>query len=212
MLTPDLLRLPVGWDLVLGVDTGTFMSAVFVGISPEPFEAFALVEIPNYCYIAGEYELLGLSIPEWAQQVTNVYKFLLPYRKPHGWCDPNSQFKTELSHYGLILEGNKRGEELRTEIAREYFQQDKIRLAPWLEVLPYELENAQWPPETSASGKFRRLKEKDHTLDCLEHALSRRPRTKHLTRNERTSFKDQYFAKHKTSRGGKRSDVHLGSL
>lgn len=211
MLSPEMLRLPPGWELILGVDTGTYMSAVFVGISPEPWEAFALVEIPNYTYIAGEYELLGYSIPEWASLVVSTWRRLKPYQKPHGWCDPNSQFKTELIHYGLILQGNQRGEELRTEIAREYFQQDKIRLAPWLEILPYELENAQWPPQESASGKFRRLKEKDHTLDCLEHALSRRPRTKRLMRSEKPSFIEQHLARH-ASRKGRRSDVHLGSL
>jgi hypothetical protein len=211
LLSSDLLRLPPGWDLIVGADTGTFMSAVFVGVSPEPFTAYALAEIPNYTYVAGEYELLGLTIPEWAAQVTSLYRRLVPGRKPHGWCDPNSQFKTELAHYGLILQGNHRGEELRTEITREYFTQDRIRLAPWLEVLPYEIENASWPPETSASGKFKRLKEKDHTLDCLEHALSRRPRTRRLLKSERPSLVQQHLARH-AIRTGRRADTHLGTL
>jgi hypothetical protein len=42
-------------------------------------------------------------------------------------------------------------------------------------VIPFELENAAWPEEASASGKFARIKDRDHTLDCLEHILARRP-------------------------------------
>ena len=66
--------------------------------------------------------------------------------------------------------------EKRTDTAREYFKQYKVWLAPWLSVLPFELENAKWPAEASAAGKFARIKDRDHTLDCLEHVLSRRPR------------------------------------
>lgn len=209
-LSPDLLRLPSNWDLILGVDTGTYMSAVFTGIDPEG-EAYALIEIPNYSYIAGEYELLGYSIPEWAHLVVQTYRRLKPGLKPHGWCDPNSQFKTEVLHYGLVLHGNKRGEMLRTEISREYFQHDKVHFAPWLDILPYEIENAQWPPNENASGIFKRLKEKDHTLDCLEHTLSRRPRSKRFLTREKKSFAEQFIEKH-ASRKGRRTDVHLGAL
>jgi hypothetical protein len=44
-----------------------------------------------------------------------------------------------------------------------------------LSILPFELENACWPEEASAAGKFARVKDRDHTLDCLEHILSKRP-------------------------------------
>lgn len=202
---------------MLGVDTGTFMSAVFVGISPEPYEAVALVEVPNYRYVAGDYELLGATIPEWAAEVTRWWdRFSLqqgrPGRRCHGWCDSNSQFKTELTHYGISLHGNGRGDELRCEIAREYFQHNKIRLAPWLDVLPYELENASFPPEETGGGKYRRLKEKDHTLDCLEHCLSRRPRSKRIQRQERPTLVQQHLARHANPLRNRRQDIHLGRL
>jgi len=83
------------------------------------------------------------------------------------------------------LLANKRGREVRTEAARQYFQHQKIYLAPWLSLLPYEVEYAQWPDSTSAAGKYERLKVNDHVLDCLEHVLSRHPRSKPKER-ERT--------------------------
>jgi len=67
---------------------------------------------------------------------------------------------------------------VRTEAARQYFQHGKIFLAPWLSMLPYEVEWAQWPDKTTAAGKYERVKTNDHVLDCLEHVLSRHPRAR----------------------------------
>jgi len=96
--------------------------------------------------------------------------------RPVAWVDANSQFTVECDHHGLHLMANHRGREVRTEAARQYFQHEQIWLAPWLQILPYELEHAQWPDTTSSAGKYERIKASDHTLDCLEHILSRHPR------------------------------------
>ena len=169
----DRLRIPAGWEIVGGADTGTFTSALVVAMSPEG-ECFILEEFPNYDYRAGSLERdEQITIPSWSR--------ILKLRtegfggRAYYWADPNTQFKSELKNYGIYLMGNKTPLETRTEIAREYFQHDRVWLAPWLKVLPFELENASWPEEATASGKFSREKDRDHTLDCLEHILSKRP-------------------------------------
>jgi hypothetical protein len=167
------LVIPDGWTVVGGADTGTFYSALLVAFSPEG-EAFVIDEFPNYRYVAGAPERdEQLSIPSWAAGVAR--RAIQLGGGSAFWADPNSQFKGELRNYGIHLLPAKIPVEARTEITREYFEHMKIRLAPWLRVIPFELENAAWPEEASASGKFARIKDRDHTLDCLEHILARRP-------------------------------------
>ena len=84
-----------------------------------------------------------------------------------------------MRNYGITLLPAKHGVEARTEIAREYFEHNRIWFAPWVVTLPFEIENAQWPEEVSMSGKFARIKQNDHTLDPLEHILARRPLGRH---------------------------------
>jgi hypothetical protein len=169
----DQFRLPAGWDVVSGADTGTFYTALTVAFSPEG-EAFVIDEAPNYRYVAGQAERdESISIPAWA---TNLSQQILSFGgRTSIWADPNSQFKGELRNYGINLLPAKAPVETRSEITREYFQHGRIWLAPWITVLPFELENACWPEEASAAGKFSRVKDRDHTLDCLEHVLARRP-------------------------------------
>ena len=94
-----------------------------------------------------------------------------------GWADSNSQFKAELwNNHKFQLLGNTIGKEKRTESAREYFQGNKIWFAPWLRMVPYEVENALWPESTTSAGRFERVKHNDHLLDGVEHLCSRRPR------------------------------------
>jgi len=172
--TRDHLIIPDGWELVSGADTGTYSGGVVVAFSPEG-DAFVIDEFPNYRYVAGTPEMdETMSIPSWAGGF--VHRVVQLGGRAFAWADKNSQFKREVRNYGLHLESNLVPLEARTEISREYFQQGKIWLAPWLKVLPFELENACWPEEASASGKFARIKDRDHTLDGLEHVLSKRPR------------------------------------
>jgi len=171
--TADDLSLPDGWTLVGGADTGTYYSALLVAFDPEG-DAYVLEEFPNYRYIAGAAERdESLTIPQWARHVVDRCNRL--GGRAVFWADPNSQFKGEFRNYGVTLLPAKVPVEARTEITREYFEHKRIHLAPWLEVLPFELENAAWPEEASASGKFARVKDRDHTLDPLEHVLARRP-------------------------------------
>jgi hypothetical protein len=169
----ELLRVPDGWTVEGGCDTGTFYSSLLVAFSPEG-EAFVLDEFPNYRYLAGEPERdEQLSIPQWARRISQ--RSLQLGGRSSFWADMNSQFKGELKNYGVALLPARVPVETRTEITREYFEHKRIWLAPWLDILPFELENASWPEEASLAGKFARVKDRDHTLDCLEHILARRP-------------------------------------
>jgi len=169
-------RLPHDWQIEIGADTGTYCAALVVGIAPEG-TAYVLDELTNYRYVANTTELDDeSSMIRWTDDLKRMAA--LWKTRPMAWVDANSQFKMECLHHGVHLMANKRGREVRTEAARQYFQHQKIYLAPWLSLLPYEVENAQWPDSTSAAGKYERLKVNDHVLDCLEHVLSRHPRSK----------------------------------
>jgi len=207
MLAPSDLRVPPDCDLMLAADTGTFMSALVIAVAHD-YHAYVLAEFPNYRYVSDQIELNDVTLPEWTAWVVSSCVSL--GASPVAWADPNTQFRAELRRHGLRLLKNAIGPETRVTVAREYFHNHRVHLAPWLEILPYELENAKWPEESTASGKYMRLRKADHTLVCLEHLLSRRPRgalPKSSTR--KPSFLETYLAQHRTSRGG--VDVHLGS-
>lgn len=203
------LKVPNGWEIVNAIDTGTYYTGLTVAFSPGG-DAYVLAEYPNYRYVAGAAERdEDVTIPYWAAKVTRTVSRL------GGRClfyaDQNSQFKKELRNYDMTVLGNKVPLETRTEIAREYFQLGKVHLAPWLEILPFELENAQWPENSTAAGKFARLKDRDHTLDCLEHILSRRPRGKaYEAFNRKKSWAEQYLGR--PVRAKKVRDPHMGAL
>jgi hypothetical protein len=200
------LRVPDGWEVVGGADTGTFYAGLFVAFAPNG-DAFVLEEFPNYRYVAGTPERdESLTIPQWCRQVVQRASALST--RANLWADPNSQFKAEFRNYGVTLLPAKVPVEARTEITREYFQHGRIFLAPWLEVLPFELENACWPEEASATGKFARMKDRDHTLDPLEHILARRPIGRPPAGSERFG---SWLASQGYGRKNKGSNVHLGS-
>lgn len=199
------LKIPQGWEIVSGCDTGTFYSALVVAFDPEG-TAFVIDEFPNYRYIAGEPERdEQLSIPRWANNVRSRIESI--GGRANLWADPNSQFKGELRNYGLNLLPARVPVETRTEIAREYFEHNRIFFAPWLSELPFEIENAAWPEEATASGKFARIKLHDHILDPLEHVLARRP----LGRHHRLQSKPTSWAESMGYKKGSVSrNIHLG--
>lgn len=198
------LVIPNGWTIVGGADTGTYYSSLLVAFDPDG-EAYVLDEFPNYRYLAGEPERdEQLTIPQWAARVSG--RALQLGGRSGFWADPNSQFKGELRNYGMALLPAKVPVEARTEVTREYFEHSRIHLAPWLDVLPFELENACWPEEASLTGKFARVKDRDHTLDCLEHILARRP----FGRSVRTAKHDSWADSMGYKRKNKVGNVHLG--
>lgn len=222
MLSPsDLKRpLPDGWETLVGVDTGTYMSALVIGIAPDTGAAFVFEEFPNYRYVGGELELLGMTVPQWAKSVVYACSRYerVPTKRLNAWADPNTQFRHELIHYGINLRPNFRKLELRLEIAREYqAAKDQwgnptmLFLAPWLQVLPYEMEHAVWPEDSTASGKYERVKQHDHTLDCLEHCLSRRPRSKKVLKTRDLTFRERFLLEHRRP-DLTTGDPHLGRL
>lgn len=189
------------------------MSASFILFPPDSFEAFVVAEFPNYRYVGGEIELLGYSIPEWSREVLAEFKCYCPGKtKMDLWCDENSQFKSELKNYKLIARGNKRHITLRVEITREYVNNGRLHLAPWLSVLPWEMEHAAWPPESTSAGKFERLKTDDHTLDTVEHPLSRRPKHKSMVESRSETFVQRHLRLNKRTDMGPTTDTHLGRL
>lgn len=200
----ERLQIPGGWDIVCGADTGTYYSALVVAFDPNGI-AYVLDEFPNYRYVGGSPERdETLTIPHWAMIVGARVEQL--GGRACFWADPNSQFKTELRNYGMTLLSAKAPVETRTEIAREYFEHHRILIAPWVTTLPFELENASWPEEATASGKFSRVKDRDHTLDPLEHIVARRPFGRVLGQKQKQSWA--------ASLGLKRAmgtlNVHLG--
>lgn len=197
------LVIPEGWEVVGGADTGTFYTALLVAFSPSG-DAFVLQEFPNYRYVAGLPERSeDRTIPEWAVGLAARSDYLSG--RSFFWADQNSQFKRELLHYGISLIGNKHGRETRTEVTREYFQHGRIWFAPWLSILPFEIENAAWPEEATAAGRFERVKDRDHTLDCLEHILSQRPFGRGLApKPEPGLWRDQFANR------GSTGNVHIG--
>jgi hypothetical protein len=203
----ERFALPPGWILEGGADTGTYYSALLVAFSPEG-EAFVIDEFPNYRYLGGTPERNeGLSVPEWASGVVRRVRELSG-KSANLWADPNSQFKAELRNYGVTLLPAKIPVETRTEITREYFEHGRIWLAPWLTALPFELENASWPEEASATGKFARVKDRDHTLDPLEHILARRPFGRSIRSERHGSWAAASGMKRKEQGSG--GNIHLG--
>src|SRR5690606_17257095 len=165
------LVVPDGWKVVAGADTGTYYTAAWAVVAPNG-DTFFVDELPNYRYVGGQPERNEeITIPEWATDFKAVTSLLRVSNT--AWADKNTQFKQELHNYGISLLGNSVPSETKTEIAREYFQHNKVWFATWLEVLPHKLEKAEWREEVSASGKYKRLKKHDHTLDCLEHIPSK---------------------------------------
>ena len=214
MLSRKDLQLPLrpGWDMIVGYDTGAFMSACFGIIVPDSLDILITDEFPNYRYISGDIERLDISDPEWAREVVAAYHEYRPgITKVRGWVDQNSQFKRELAHYNLHLRSNMIDLDVRVEVLREYTQAKRIWFAPWLKVLPYEMENARWPEEHTSAGRFSRIKTNDHTLDCVEHIVSRRPRSKALINPKKETFLERYLRENKWHRPVI-GDAHLGRL
>ena len=211
MLQPDDLRLPDRYTLFAGADTGTYMGGIIAAISSDA-EAFILEEFPNYRYVGGEIELLGLSLSEWAYGFRQAWARYTRKDRVFAWADQNTQFRAELLHHGIVLAGNPRGPEVRVEISREYFQQRQIHLTPWLKILPYEIEHARWPDEMTSAGKYERLKVNDHTLVSMEHILSRRPRSPKRYDAPKPSFLDQMLAQHQRPDRQPGRDIHLGAM
>jgi len=166
------LKIPPTWEVLGATDSGTFYTALLVGFD-EYGQAFVLEELANYRYIVGELEILDdVTIPTWARRVVGATRRY--HASKYLWTDRQNQMKRELRRYGLFLRSVRDNRETRTEITREYFRKKRIFLAPWLQNLPIELEQAQWP-EGFDRNRVERRRRNDHGLDCLEHILLQRP-------------------------------------
>ena len=175
--TRENCRIPLNWQIVGGGDTGSKYSSVVAAFSSdEKPHLFFLDELANYRYVATELEQdETMTLSNWYEG--SRQRSLYWGGDGSFWVDHNSQMKIDASiSSGMTLLPARVGPEARTEIFREYFQHDRVWIAPWLEILPYEIEMARYPPKETSTGVWRRIKEKDHTLDPAEHIAAQRGR------------------------------------
>lgn len=210
-MTRDHLRLPTNTEYQLGAFVGRFSSAVVLAMI-HGYPVLVVEEIPNYHYVGdGEIELSGLTTVEWGELVVRTWRsYAGKDARCSAWVDPDTEFTKEMKRCKLRLKPNHHhGPELRTEVTREYFHDNKIFLAPWLTVLPNEIQRARWPPEESSAFKVRATGQ-DYTLAALEQVISRRPIAKALLKRPATHWIEQRIEQ----AGGRvsRGDKHLGGL
>lgn len=204
------LKLPDSTHFWLGAYVGRFSSAVILALIPN-YPVLVVEEIPNYHYVGdGEIELAGLTTVEWGELVVRTWRdFAGKDSKCSAWVDPDTEFTKEMQRCKLRLKRNlHHGPELRVEVTREYFHDNKIFLAPWLTVLPNEISRARWPPEESSAYKIR-AEGQDYTLSALEQVISRRPLAKPIIVKATPHWIEQRIQ----ANGGRQTDdTHLGSL
>ncbi len=167
--TLENLYVPPTYRVVGGADTGTYSAACWAMFSDEdPATAFFIGEVCNYRYVATQIEQTSnYSMLNLYDDIKNVSdkigaRYVL-------YADPNSQFKNDAWVNGIRISKGSDKPEQRTERLRALFQHDRIFFAPWLKILPYECELAKYPPEETSTGRWRRIKERDHCLDGAEH-------------------------------------------
>lgn len=209
---PDQLRLPSDWEIIAAADTGTYMSGLIAAIPPDDDpDLYFLEEFPNYRYVGGEIELIGLSVTDWLHRFARRLQRYTGDSTNDAWTDRNTQFRTELQD-GLTLRPNQIHLEVRTEVLREYVQRGKVKLTPWLAVFPYEMERAQWPSTDSSAKYYTRIKRNDHTLDCAEHIASRRPLNTRAADPPKPRLIDRLRSERGKAVVAAYGDPHLGSL
>jgi len=212
MLTADNLRIPKSWEILAGADTGTYLGGAICAIDPD-YELYVLEEFPNYHYTGdGTIELTGMTVSEWLLWFRSRMHRWTGQSRNFAWADANTPFKTEVIK-GFRFKMNRKPLELRTEITREYTRSGRLHLMPWLKVIPYEMEEAEWPEhESVGSGKMQRLKKKDHCLDGVEHVASRRPHPKFRleTPGKAKTMREQLARRHGMTMKPPAQDPHLG--
>ena len=210
-MTRDHLRLPPSTTFQVGAYVGRFSSAVIIALVPD-HPVFVVEEIPNYHYVGdGEIELAGMTTVEWGESVVRMMQFYTKRVGCAAWVDPDTEFSKEMKRCKLRLRPNhNHGPELRTEVLREYFHDNKIFFTPWLKVLPYEIQRAQWPAEESSAYHVR-MTGSDYSLSALEQVISRRPTAVSLIPSAQPTF----LSRLQQDRGIdtiRRPDPHLGGL
>lgn len=190
----DNLKIPDNWTIVGGADTGSVYAGVVAAFDDaNPPNMYILDECNNYRYVATEIEKSDtMTLSQW-------YRDLRAMSVRYGgnctfWVDSNAQMKHDAAvSCGVALMASHRGVEERTEIFREHFQNNRIWFAPWLEVVPYECEIARFPPGETSTGVWRRVKEKDHSLDCCEHMASQRPTGKPVAQTKKKLWIEEHL-------------------
>jgi hypothetical protein len=209
----EYLKLPAHTEYSMGARLfGRFYSAVILAAIPE-YPVLVVAEIPNYHYVGdGEIELNGMTPIEWAETVVREYRsFAGKDARCSAWADPETQYDPDVRRRSkLYLKVNlKRGPELRTSTLREYFQDNRVFLMPWLKTLPYEIGRAKWPDEAAKSYQVRAT-DHDYTLSALEQAISRRPKGKSVATRKASTFLERLRQERNFS--ARKVDPHLGRM
>lgn len=209
----EFLTLPPHTEYSMGARLfGRFYSAVILAAIPE-YPVLVVSEIPNYHYVGdGEIELKGMTPIEWAENVVREFRsFAGKDARCSAWADPTTEYDPDVRRRSkLYLKLNlKRGPEIRTSTLREYFQENRIFLMPWLTVLPYEIGRARWPDESAKTYQVRAT-DHDYTLSALEQAISKRPKGTELATQKATSLLERL----RQDRGiqARKYDPHLGRM
>lgn len=212
MLSPLDIKLSRDWEIWAGGDTGTYLGGAISAIHSQTYVELVLEEIPNYHYVGdGTIEEDGTSVADWILKFATKMRYWTREEKFGVWVDANTTFKSEVGH-GLRFRMNRKDLELRTEITREYVRNKRLFLAPWLTIIPYEMQEAAFPEaENKGTGRYRRIKRKDHCLDGVEHVTSRRPHPRFREQPKITrSGLEMLHEKHKKHSQIDDSDPHLG--
>ena len=86
-------------------------------------------------------------------------------------ADWNSQYKGEYKNVmGVQLGKGEKNPGLRTERSREFFLDKRAWFAPWMVILPWEIERARYPD--GVKGSPERISDNDHHLDPAEHCCA----------------------------------------
>lgn len=208
------LSLPSHTEYSMGARLfGRFYSAVVLAAIPE-YPVMVVAEIPNYHYVGdGEIEEKGMTPVEWAESVVREFRsFAGKDARCSAWVDKETEYDPDVRRRSkLYLKLNKtRGPELRTSTTREYFQENRIVLMPWLKVLPYEIGRARWPDEGAKTYQIRVADSGDFTLHALEQAISKRPRGTELAAQPTTSALEKIRLARNVS--ARKYDPHLGGM
>ena len=209
-MTREHLRLPANTTFQMGACTGRFSSAVIIALIVD-HPVLVVEEIPNYHYVGdGEIELAGLTTVEWGELVVRTWRTYAGLNEPaKAWVDPDTEFTKEMKRCKLRLRKNEHhGPELQTEVLREYFHENRVLLAPWMEILPSEISRARWPAEESSAYQVR-ARGQDYTLSALEQVISRRPEGKSLIVPAQPHWLSRRIAE--ANMGLTKTDSHLGS-
>ena len=202
------LEIPSWWEFRCGADTGTHNAFVLM-VLDQTGTAYVVAEYTNYRYVGTDRELDSTMTAGKLSSVVLKAEDHLGGRTDHH-ADTNSQWKQEFQLHGITLLPGEPDLERRTDVLKEFFQHGRVLFAPWLEILPYELELAHYPEKELLSQ--RRVKLRDETVDSLEHGLATRPQARVPVAPPRKWWVESYLGKRVLSEPRPKTHPRMGRV